>query len=438
LDFFPEEWVKNFPWLSGVDNGVADPQYRLLKYLSSIHDGVTILDFGTSQGHSALALAQNKSNKVITYGLNLNGGAVSLLGKAPNVEIAALSVQEIEEEVILSSSFVFLDLDPHDGIQEAGVIERLKSIGYKGFVVCDDINWPAGMKEWWDSVDLNKYDVTEVGHASGTGIISFSNEEFNVIQDRKKDYNYCFTALAIGKEYEDLSVKRYNSLREKTKSCDFHLTVNNSELQDLGDRAFLNELHLDKFRDEGRPQFGCYLNMKCLALKATLEKYSGKHYDYIVYTDGDWQMHDKFEEEKVFKCFDLLEENENLDFIYERPGTVGDHKKTPDNLRQAWATVKIEDYNLRDHDLWDDAIMPNEQIYIFKNSWKFKMFVQEWEKFLWYTVANNMDNFGECFETGVSALLAGMKGTWHPFHSGSVLSQCFYFYCRNGIRHERF
>ena len=37
------------------------------------------------------------------------------------------------------------------------------------------------MKKWWESVDLKKYDVTEVGHWSGTCIISFNEEEFIII-----------------------------------------------------------------------------------------------------------------------------------------------------------------------------------------------------------------------------------------------------------------
>ncbi len=91
-------------------------------------------------------------------------------------------------EIINSAKFILLDIAAHDGKQEEIFINKLKPINYKGFIICDDIHLTPQMKKWWNSVDLKKYDIIEIGHWSlvtghwsGTGIISFNGEEFNII-----------------------------------------------------------------------------------------------------------------------------------------------------------------------------------------------------------------------------------------------------------------
>src|SRR5579862_1830524 len=41
--------------------------YRLLAYLSTLHNNSTIIDIGTHRGSSALALSYNSNNKVISF-----------------------------------------------------------------------------------------------------------------------------------------------------------------------------------------------------------------------------------------------------------------------------------------------------------------------------------------------------------------------------------
>ena len=40
---------------------------------------------------------------------------------------------------------------------------------------------------------------------------------------------YCFTTLAVGEPYEELTAKLYTSLRDKTQNCEFFITTNKSE-----------------------------------------------------------------------------------------------------------------------------------------------------------------------------------------------------------------
>ena len=87
-----------------------------------------------------------------------------------------MNVFDESEDIIKSSKLMFLDLDPHDGIQEKKFIEWLEKIEYNGVIICDDIEWFPAMSRWWNELKQTKYNVTKYGHGSGTGIIDFSNK----------------------------------------------------------------------------------------------------------------------------------------------------------------------------------------------------------------------------------------------------------------------
>ena len=151
--------------------------YKLLSYLTKSMDGITIIDAGTSQGHSCLALAQNPKNKVITY--DIVNKHFDFFDSHKNIEFKKLDINNESPEIIKSAKIILLDIDPHDGIQEIKFTNYLKDIGYKGYVICDDINLNNPMRNWWTSLSIEKYDVTDVGHGTGTGIINY-NEDKNL------------------------------------------------------------------------------------------------------------------------------------------------------------------------------------------------------------------------------------------------------------------
>jgi len=70
--------------------------------------------------------------------------------------------------------FALLDVDPHDGKQESRALSVLKEGGFEGVVLCDDIRANDGMKEWWASVEFTKLDITDYGHASGSGLVALA------------------------------------------------------------------------------------------------------------------------------------------------------------------------------------------------------------------------------------------------------------------------
>jgi hypothetical protein len=80
------------------------------------------------------------------------------------------------KDVILSCPFIFLDVDPHNGQMENEFINYIKEIDYQGFIICDDIWYFKEMRDnfWFKIEDDYRYDLTDIGHWSGTGIVTFN------------------------------------------------------------------------------------------------------------------------------------------------------------------------------------------------------------------------------------------------------------------------
>lgn len=168
LDYFNQD-VKNYTHLQNINE-----HYRLLNYITNLYDDIIILDIGTAMGHSCLSLAQNKKNKIITYDiLERNHSFFSFYN---NVTFKKMDANEETSENIKLAKIIFLDVDPHDGVQEKKFTDMLEKIDYKGYLICDDINLNSGMINWWSNIKHEKYDLTDIGHWSGTGIINYNND----------------------------------------------------------------------------------------------------------------------------------------------------------------------------------------------------------------------------------------------------------------------
>lgn len=244
---------------------------------------------------------------------------------------------------------------------------------------------------------------------------------------------YCFTTLAVNEPYESNVVNLFKSLRDKTTQCDFFVTTTNPDYPEIGDRVHVNIINPPSLYSYSTL---FYYNLKCLALKHIInyETEISKlgEYDYIIYIDSDWMVGNNFSEEKLTGMLDFLKENE-YDFGFERPATIGGGKE---DIETCFFKHKLHDYNVLEHNKWDDAEVVNEQFMVFKNSYKFRFLVQRWEMFLWYSVANKINNFSEGFEIGISALEANMSYVHSFFHT--FLPDCFAFYNSSGVRHGKF
>ena len=148
-------------------------EYRLYAYLSTCFKGTTILDVGSRTGGSALALSYNEENQVISYDLR-EQGASSI--KRDNI---TWKIQDFRDDDTLdydNISIIMIDVDPHDGVQEEEMFLFLEEKEWKGLVLLDDIGpqWPE-IADFWSRITWPKLDVSDVGHMSGTGAVSFDS-----------------------------------------------------------------------------------------------------------------------------------------------------------------------------------------------------------------------------------------------------------------------
>jgi hypothetical protein len=153
------------PYYFHIESGKE--HYRLLMYVSTLYNNETIFDVGTNKCMSALALSYNKSNKVKTYDI------VKLLPENPNVDNIEYILGDSTKDLDLEKCpVIFLDVD-HDGIYEDIFYDHLKSINWKGILILDDIHLNEPMIKFWSRIEEKKYDITTIGHWSGTGLVIF-------------------------------------------------------------------------------------------------------------------------------------------------------------------------------------------------------------------------------------------------------------------------
>jgi hypothetical protein len=151
--------------------------YKLLAYLSTLYNDIEIFDIGTCLGYSALALAHNPKNKVLSFDI----ARIGSLPTADNITYYLENVLTPEGKQtwgqrILASPLIFFDIAPHVGFLEYEFYIWLRDNNYQGLLVCDDIHYFEEMKEnFWNKVDdRHKIDISRIGHWSGTGLIYFN------------------------------------------------------------------------------------------------------------------------------------------------------------------------------------------------------------------------------------------------------------------------
>jgi predicted O-methyltransferase YrrM len=156
--------------------------YKFYAYLSTLVNDSIIVEVGSRFGRSGLALSYNESNKVISFDI-LEQGASEIKKNNLEFRIGNFMDSDIDWNSI---DIIMIDVDPHDGIKEREFVDFLYNKNWKGILVLDDIlpNWPViipganpvAMNEWWMSIEEEKYDVSDIGHFSGTGIVNIGNK----------------------------------------------------------------------------------------------------------------------------------------------------------------------------------------------------------------------------------------------------------------------
>jgi hypothetical protein len=157
--------LQHDPYYFHMESGKE--HYRLLMYVSTLYNNEVIFDVGTNKCMSALALSYNKLNRVKSFDI------VKLLPENPSVDNIEYILGDCTKDSDLSKCpIIFLDVD-HDGIYEDIFYEYLKSINWKGILLLDDIHLNEPMKKFWNRIEEKKYDITNIGHWSGTGLVVF-------------------------------------------------------------------------------------------------------------------------------------------------------------------------------------------------------------------------------------------------------------------------
>jgi hypothetical protein len=167
-NFLAEMSLNRNDWSSAVTS-----EYKLYSYLSTFFNDSIILDIGTRTGGSALALSYNPNNQIISYDL-VEQGASSI--KKDNITWKIQNFMEDDSIDWSKVSIIMIDVDPHDGSQERVMMDWLREKDWKGILIHDDIGplWPD-IQLMWDEIPEQKFDVTDIAHMSGTGIVNFGN-----------------------------------------------------------------------------------------------------------------------------------------------------------------------------------------------------------------------------------------------------------------------
>lgn len=154
--------------------------YKILAYFAKLIDG-PLIDIGTYFGFSAAALSIVPNKQVITYDIYdwIDDDNYTIKNKE-NIELRCMDCLD-DMDTLLSADFICLDISPHDGLQEDEIIKALKKYKYKGLLFLDDIHQSKEMDDFWNNIDLPKYDLSKYGHFSGSGIVVFDEHKFNII-----------------------------------------------------------------------------------------------------------------------------------------------------------------------------------------------------------------------------------------------------------------
>ena len=171
IDLFPySQRINSLEYQQYFMSKSGQEHYRLLAYISQNDDLVDILDVGTLKGCSALAFSVNSKNKVRSFNV---GNEFDLNYTPLNAEFIIDNVLNGNyNDIILGSKYIMLDTY-HDGTFEKEFYDHLVSINYKGYLLLDDIHLNFEMERFWGSITKEKYDITNIGHITGTGVVYF-------------------------------------------------------------------------------------------------------------------------------------------------------------------------------------------------------------------------------------------------------------------------
>jgi len=322
--------TKHYDDLSGVQ------EYRLYSYLTTFFDNITILDIGTFDGRSAIALSYNEKNQVISYDItdNIKNKNHKIYTKK-NIQFKIKNVlDDLTYDFIKNIKIVMIDID-HFEIIEKQIINKLYELNFSGIILLDDIKHPFQkefecMQKLWNNINYTKYDITNYGHLSGTGLILMNTNieielEKNIIIKGIGGLGNCLFQIASAIYY----VEKYNyklildedssHLHTGTSNYTnrFKTKTNNGNIISYKDSIF-NKLAYRKCNKN---------NCKVILNNYTDKLITPENNDTLIEISGYCQNLILFYEikEKIFNYLNLLETN-NVNYIKNKYNINNDEK----------------------------------------------------------------------------------------------------------------
>lgn len=164
--------LANFQYRGYFLEEAGREHYKLIAYVASLFPDQTVYDIGTHFGGSSVALSTAEKTKIVSYDI-VEMKQLNWLPKNVDYRIGDFRL----DEEVLNSPFIFIDVDPHDGIQEKDFHKFFIDKNYNGITLWDDINANNEMRDWWAGIEetdkIKKIDLTKLGHWSGTGMIIY-------------------------------------------------------------------------------------------------------------------------------------------------------------------------------------------------------------------------------------------------------------------------
>lgn len=159
--------VEHSDQLQFINAPSGTSHYKLLAFVSTLFSNQLLYDIGTNSGRSAIALSHNPCNLIKSYDI------IQLLP----VNYYKKNIEYIigdctTDKNILTAPVILLDT-AHDGTFENIFYSFLLENKYKGLLFLDDIHLNDPMKNFWNKITQEKYDLTSKGAWSGTGLVVF-------------------------------------------------------------------------------------------------------------------------------------------------------------------------------------------------------------------------------------------------------------------------
>lgn len=134
-----------------------------------------------------MSLAQNSRNRVVSYDVEMRVGSVmdeeKIRGQVPNLKFETKSCLQATPSIIRKADLILLDIDPHNGVVESVFVNMIRDYGFSGYLVMDDINpmrYPS-LGRLYLELPEQKYDLTSIGHFSGTGLVCFNDQHVEIV-----------------------------------------------------------------------------------------------------------------------------------------------------------------------------------------------------------------------------------------------------------------